>query len=64
MEDKEEKVRVTLTIALDGKWASYQTTPEIADYIEERLNSSLGFRGKVKRFRLLREEVSNVRSDP
>ncbi len=55
MSNKEVTLRVTLT--LDEKWASHLTTDELAEYIKERLNSSLGFRGRVKRFRLLGDKA-------
>jgi len=51
MSNKEVTLRVTLV--LDEKWTSHLTREELAEYIKERLNSSLGFRGRVKRFRLI-----------
>jgi len=58
MGNKEVTLRVTLV--LDEKWASHLTRDELADYIKERLNSSLGFRGQVKRFRLLSDKAKKV----
>ncbi len=55
MSNSEATLRVTL--ALDEKWASHLTREELAEYIRERLNSSLGFRGQVKRFRLLGDKA-------
>lgn len=55
MSNNEVTLRVTLT--LDEKWASHLTQDELAEYIRERLNSSLGFRGQVKRFRLLSDKA-------
>jgi len=55
MSNSEVTVRVTLQ--LDEKWASHLTREELAEYIKERLNSSLGFRGQVKRFRLLSDKA-------
>jgi hypothetical protein len=60
MGNKEVTLRVTLV--LDEKWASHLTRDELADYIKERLNSSLGFRGQVKRFRLLSDKAKKVRA--
>ena len=37
------------TLQLDEKWASNHTTEELIEYIKERINSSLGFRGQIKR---------------
>ena len=47
------KVTFRVTLELDEKWASHLTREELAEYIRERLNSSLGFRGQVKRFKLV-----------
>ncbi|TET14066.1 MAG: hypothetical protein E3J81_07375 [Dehalococcoidia bacterium] len=58
MSNKEVTLRVTLV--LDEKWASHLTRGELAEYIKERLNSSLGFRGQVKRFRLLGDKARRV----
>ena len=55
MRNNEVTFRVTLT--LDEKWASHQTRDELAEYIKERLNSSLGFRGQVKRFKLASDKA-------
>ena len=51
------KVTLRVTLELDEKWASHLTREELAEYIKERLNSSLGFRGQVKRFRLLSDKA-------
>ncbi|MEE9400549.1 MAG: hypothetical protein V3V32_00870 [Dehalococcoidia bacterium] len=58
MSNKEVTLRVTLV--LDEKWASHLTRDELAEYVKERLNSSLGFRGQVKRFRLLSDKARRV----
>ena len=65
MEIDKEQITFKVTLDLDKKWASHLTRDELAEYIKERLNSSLGFRGQVKRFRLLsdkarREHASQV----
>ena len=51
------EVTFRLTLTLDEKWASHLTREELAEYIKERLNSSLGFRGQVKRFRLVGDKA-------
>ena len=53
MQDVEIKLRVTLT--LDEKWARNHTQEELADYIKERMNSSLGFRGQIKKFAIAKK---------
>jgi hypothetical protein len=51
MHNIELKFKVTLD--LDGKWASNQTTEELVEYIKTRMNSSLGFRGQIKKVTLV-----------
>lgn len=51
MRNIELKFRVTLE--LDEKWARNHTTEELVDYIKARLNSSLGFRGQIKKLSLV-----------
>jgi hypothetical protein len=43
------QIKFKVTLELDEQWASNQTIEELTDYIKERLNSSLGFRGQIKR---------------
>ena len=40
------------TLKLDEKWASNFTREELLEYLKEKLNYSLGFRGELKRLRL------------
>jgi hypothetical protein len=51
MRNIELKFRVTLE--LDEKWARNQTTEELVEYIKTRMNSSLGFRGQIKKVTLV-----------
>ena len=41
------------TLELDEKWASNFTGEELLEYLKEKLNYSLGFRGEVKRIRIV-----------
>ena len=41
-----------VSLELDEKWASNFTREELLEYLKEKLNYSLGFRGEVKRLRL------------
>ncbi len=43
------EIKFKATLQLDEKWASNHTTEELIEYIKERINSSLGFRGQIKR---------------
>ena len=45
-------MRMRLTVELDEEWASYLTREELADYLKDRLNNSLGFRAEVKKLSL------------
>jgi hypothetical protein len=47
------KIEVKATLQLDEKWANTQTTEELVEYLKARLNSSLGFRGRIKRLKLV-----------
>ena len=46
---KPGEVKLRMTLKLDEKWASNFTQEELAEYLKDRLNSSLGFRGQVRR---------------
>jgi len=51
MADNEIKVKVTLS--LDDKWANNQSKDELAEIIKQRMDYSLGFRGRIKKFKLV-----------
>jgi hypothetical protein len=55
-EDMEHNIQLTfrVTVELDEKWASNQTTDEVIEYIKQRMNSSLGFRGQIRKFSVVR----------
>ena len=48
----DKRITVSVTLELDPKWAGSQTKDGLVDHLKNRLNSSLGFRGQVKRFRV------------
>ena len=54
MDNKQIILKVTLE--LDEKWASNFTREELLEYLKERLNYSLGFRGHVKRMTTPRQK--------
>ena len=56
------KFEVRLLIRLNSRWASHLTDDEIRDYIQQRLNSSLGFRGQVKEFAMKRQVSGRKRT--
>ena len=45
------EVTFVVTLRIDEKWASTQTAEELVDYLSARFNSSLGFRGAVKKLK-------------
>jgi len=47
------ELRFKVTLELNEKWASNQTSEELVDYLKARLNSSLGFRGQIKKLNLV-----------
>ena len=47
------ELRFKVTLELNEKWARNQTTEELVDYIKTRLNSSLGFRGQIKKLKMV-----------
>ena len=54
------EVSITMTLKLDEEWSQHQDEDELVDYLRARIDSSLGFRGRIKRLRLVakRSETS------
>ena len=46
-------IKFKVTVQLNEKWASNLTTEEIIEYLKARMNSSLGFRGKIKKLNVV-----------
>ena len=44
------EITFKVTLKLDEKWASNRSQEEIVESIKDRMNTSLGFRGGIKRF--------------
>ncbi len=55
MDQNDLKFKVTLE--LDEQWASNRTEDEIVEFIRDKLSNSLGFRARVKRFKVARSKV-------
>ena len=49
----EIEIKFKATLKPDEKWAGRQTTEELIEYIKAKINSSLGFRGQVKKLSLV-----------
>jgi hypothetical protein len=45
------EVTFEVTLELDEQWASNQTADDLIEYIKDRMHSSLGFRGQIKKLR-------------
>jgi len=50
------QITFKVTLNLDAHWASHASKEQLVEYIRDRLNSSLGFRGQVERFSVLGDE--------
>jgi hypothetical protein len=49
----EIEIKFKATLKLDEKWVDKQTAEELIEYIKAIINSSLGFRGQVKKLSLV-----------
>jgi hypothetical protein len=49
----EIEIKFKATLKLDEEWAGRLTTEELIEYIKDRINSSLGVRGQVKKLSLV-----------
>jgi len=49
----EIEIKFKATLKLDEKWVGKQTTEQLIEYIKARINSSLGFRGQVKKLAIV-----------
>jgi hypothetical protein len=43
-----------VTIDLDEEWSDNHSVEEVIAYIRDRLDTTLGFRGEVKKFRVVK----------
>jgi len=43
------EIKFKLTLKLNEKWASAMSTEELINYIKDKLNESLRFRGEIKK---------------
>jgi hypothetical protein len=49
----EIEIKFKATLKLDEKWVDKQTAEELMECIKSRIDSSLGFRGQVKKLSLV-----------
>lgn len=50
------RIRVTVTINLNEGWASNLSRDELVEFVRERINTSLGFRGQIKRLSVVTKD--------
>jgi hypothetical protein len=49
----ENQITFQVTLNLDRHWASHVSKEQLIEYMRDRLNSSVGFRGQVERFNVV-----------
>lgn len=47
------EITVKVTLNLDDKWASNQDKDKLMEAVRQRMEHSLGFRGRIKKFKLV-----------
>lgn len=53
----DNQITFKITLELDGQWATNLSEDELLDYIRHRMNSSLGFRGQIKKFNVVKQQA-------
>ncbi len=53
-----KQVKLSITLGLDKDWAMGQREAEFLEYVENRLNTTLGFRGHVANITISRKPKS------
>jgi len=49
------EIKFKLTLRLSEKWAGTMSTEELINYIKDKLNKSLGLRGRIKKLNVVNE---------
>jgi hypothetical protein len=57
MDDNTITLKMTLTI--DGRWSAQMSEEDLIEYLIAKLNNNLGFRGQVKKLRLVSPKAKN-----
>jgi len=55
---RDNGVMLKVTLSLDEKWSSHQTKEEIIESIRTRLDTSLGFRGRTVKLKVVEKRPS------
>jgi hypothetical protein len=48
-----DQITLKMTLALDKKWASNHSQDDLIEFIEHSFNTTLGFRGEIKKVRVV-----------
>ena len=48
------KLTIKITIELDERWSGNLDREGLIEYLQARFNSSLGFRGNIKKFKVVK----------
>lgn len=51
------KITFRMTLSLDKEWAENQDSDELIDFVKNRLDYTLGFRGRIKSIRVVRNST-------
>ena len=46
-------ITVTMTLKIDGRWSAQMSEEDLIEYLTAKLDNNLGFRGRVKKLRLV-----------
>jgi hypothetical protein len=57
----DEDLTLRVTLKIDGKWAGHQTKEEMVESIRTRLDTSLGFRGRTERVKVMERRGGTTR---
>ena len=55
----ENQITFQVTLNLDRHWASHVSKEQLIEYMRDRLNSSVGFRGQVERFNVVDDALKS-----
>ena len=61
MDDNTIMVKMTLTI--DGRWSAQMSEEDLIEYLTAKLDNNLGFRGRVKKLRLVSRRTTESGTD-
>jgi hypothetical protein len=48
------QLTIKMTIELDERWSGNSDREGLIEYLQARFNSSLGFRGSIKKFKIVK----------